>query len=75
MNDLELVFSMLGEASTQAIVQTKQPKGFIENKVVAKQGGDVAGGARKDLEHKTGKKVVSNENHLELSEKSKKKLK
>jgi len=75
MSDLELIFSMLGEASTQAIVQTKQPKGFIENKVVAKQGGDVAGGARKDLEHKTGKKVVSNENYLELSEKSKKKLK
>jgi DNA-damage-inducible protein D len=75
MSDLELIFSMLGEASTQAIVQTKQPKGFIENKLVAKQGGDVAGGARKDLEKKTGKKVVSNENYLDLGAKSKKKLK
>lgn len=75
MSDLELIFSMLGEASTQAIVQTKQPKGFIENKLVAKQGGDVAGGARKDLEKKTGKKVVSNENYLDLGVKSKKKLK
>lgn len=75
MSDLELIFSMLGEASTQAIVQTKQPKGFIENKVVAKQGGDVAGSARKDLEKKTGKKVVSNQNYIGLSEKTKKKIK
>jgi prophage antirepressor-like protein len=75
MSDLELIFSMLGEASTQAIVQTKQPKGFIENKKVAKQGGNVAGNARKELEEKTGKKVVSKENYLELEESSKKKLK
>ena len=38
MNDLELIFSMLGEASTTAIVKTRNPKGFIENKIVAKQG-------------------------------------
>ena len=75
MSDLELIFSMLGEASTQAIVQTKQPKGFIENKKVAKQGGNVAGNARKELEEKTGKKVVSNENYLELGQLAKKKLK
>jgi len=75
MSDLELIFSMLGEASTQAIVQTKHPKGFIENKKVAKQGGNVAGNARKELEEKTGKKVVSNENHLELGQSAKKKLK
>lgn len=75
MSDLELIFSMLGEASTQAIVQTKQPKGFIENKKVAKQGGNVAGNARKELEEKTGKKVVSNENYLELGQSAKKKLK
>jgi DNA-damage-inducible protein D len=75
MSDLELIFSMLGEASTQAIVQTKQPKGFIENKKVAKQGGNVAGNARKELEEKTGKKVVSKENYLELGQSAKKKLK
>lgn len=75
MSDLELIFSMLGEASTQAIVQTKHPKGFIENKKVAKQGGNVAGNARKELEEKTGKKVVSNENYLELGQSAKKKLK
>lgn len=64
MNDLELIFSMLGEASTTAIVKTRNPKGFIENKIVAKQGGLVAGKARRDLEIKTGQKVVSSENYL-----------
>jgi DNA-damage-inducible protein D len=64
MNDLELIFSMLGEASTTELVKTKNPKGFIENKTVAKQGGSVAGNARKDLEKKSGKKIVSSENYL-----------
>ena len=64
MNDLELIFSMLGEASTTAIVKTKNPKGLIENKKVAKEGGSVAGKARKDLENRTGKKIVSSENYL-----------
>jgi hypothetical protein len=64
MTDLELIFSMLGEASTTAIVKTKKPKGFIQNKVVAKQGGTIAGDARKALEIKTGEKVVSIENYL-----------
>jgi len=64
MTDLELIFSMLGEASTTAIVQTKNPKGFIENQKVAKLGGSVAGKARLDLETKTGKKVISTSNFL-----------
>lgn len=64
MTDLELIFSMLGEASTTAIVKTQNPKGFIENKKAAKQGGAVAGNARKELESKTGQKVVSNQNYL-----------
>ncbi|MBM3436642.1 MAG: Bro-N domain-containing protein [Bacteroidetes bacterium] len=72
MTDLELIFSMLGEASTTAIVKTKNPKGFIQNKVVAKQGGTIAGDARKALEKKTGKKVVSNENYLSVQKKIKK---
>lgn len=75
MTDLELIFSMLGEASTKAIVDTKNPIGFVENKKVAKQGGDVAGNAIKDLEKKTGKKVVSKENYLQITEKVKKKIK
>jgi DNA-damage-inducible protein D len=64
MTDLELIFSMLGEASTTAIVQTKNPKGFKENQKVAKQGGAVAGKARIDLESKTGRKVITAENYL-----------
>ena len=71
MNDLELIFSMLGEASTTAIVKTRNPKGYIENKIVAKQGGSVAGKARRDLEMKTGKKIVSSENYLPASKKNK----
>ena len=64
MTDLELIFSMLGEASTTAIVKTKNPKGLDQNKVAAKQGGKIAGDARKALEIKTGEKVVSKENYL-----------
>jgi hypothetical protein len=75
MTDLELIFSMLGEASTTAIVKTQNPKGFTENKKVAKQGGDVAGNARKELEIKTGEKVVSPTNYKVLEEKKQKKIK
>ncbi len=64
MTDLELIFSMLGEASTTAIVKTQDPKGFVENKKVAKQGGTIAGDARKALEIKTGEKIVSKDNYL-----------
>lgn len=71
MTDLELIFSMLGEASTTAIVKTKNPKGFIKNKVAAKQGGRIAGDARKALEIKTGEKVVSKDNYLPEGKKTK----
>lgn len=64
MSDLELIFSMLGEASTTEIVKKKNPKGFDENKVAAKQGGKIAGDARKALELKSGEKVVSKTNFL-----------
>ncbi|NVO01119.1 MAG: Bro-N domain-containing protein [Bacteroidetes bacterium] len=72
MTDLELIFSMLGEASTTAIVKTKNPKGFVQNKVVAKQGGKIAGDARKALELKTGEKVISENNFLPEAKKNKK---
>ena len=71
MTDLELIFSMLGEASTTAIVKTKNPKGFIQNRVAAKQGGTIAGNARKALEIKTGEKVVSKNNYLPEEKKNK----
>lgn len=75
MTDLELIFSMLGEASTAAIVKAQKPIGFTENKKVAKQGGDVAGNARKELEIKTGEKVVSPTNYKVIEEKKQKRIK
>ena len=74
MEDLELIFTMLGEASTTKIARKKDALGFIENKDVAKRGGAVAGIARKQLEKETGEKVVSKDNYLHLTEKKKKKL-
>lgn len=71
MTDLELIFSMLGEASTTEIVKTQNPKGFLENKKAAKLGGAVAGNARKELETRTGKKVVTPENYLPEAKKKK----
>ena len=71
MNDLELIFSMLGEASTTAIVQTRNPIGFDENKNAARQGGAVAGNARLELEGKTGKRVITSKNYLPKKKKSK----
>lgn len=72
MTDLELIFTMLGEASTTAITRADDAQGFVENKSAAKKGGSVAGKARKDLERKTGKKVVSSENYLTRPESRKK---
>ena len=71
MTDLELIFSMLGEASTTEIVKTQNPKGFIQNHKAAKQGGAVAGNARRELESRTGKKVVSKDNYLPEGKKPK----
>jgi len=64
MNDLELIFSMLGEASTTEIARNKNAQGMLENQKSAKQGGSVAGKARRDLEKKSGKKVASKQNYL-----------
>ena len=66
MTDLELIFSMLGEASTKEIAVNKDAQGFVENKQAAFEGGAVAGNARKELEHKSGKKVISKENYKRL---------
>ena len=59
MSNLELVLNMLAEATTTEISKEKQPKTFIENKKIAKQGGTIAGNTRKEIEEKTGKKVVN----------------
>jgi len=74
MGDLELIFTMLGEASTTEIAKNKNAQGFYENKLTAIEGGSVAGKARKDLENRSGKKVSTRENYLQASE-NKKRLK
>lgn len=67
MTDLELIFSMLGEAGTTEIAHRKNAQGFMENRSAAKEGGAIAGNARKALEAKSGRPVVSGDNFLELS--------
>ncbi len=64
MIDLELIFSMLGEASTTMITRSKNAQGFKQNKKASKEGGTVAGNARKELETKSGAKVISRQNYL-----------
>lgn len=62
MSDLELIFTMLGEASTTEIARNVDAQGFRDNKKVAFKGGSIAGNARKELEIESGRKVVTTEN-------------
>ena len=64
MTDLELIFTMLGEAGTTEIARRKDAKGFPDNRKAAREGGTIAGDARKALEAKSGKPVVSKKNYL-----------
>ena len=68
MNDLELIFTMLGEASTTEIARNKDAQDYIENRSAASKGGAVAGRARRDLEKKSGKRIASKENYKLLPE-------
>jgi hypothetical protein len=74
MNDLELIFSMLGEAATTEIARKQDVQGFVENKGAARKGGRIAGEAREKLEEETGTRVSTPENYLEEPE-SRKRLK
>jgi len=64
MSEAELIFTALAELSTRQIAETKDATGMGENKTAAKIGGNIARNARKDLEAKTGKKVVTSGNYL-----------
>lgn len=64
MNDLELIFSMLGEAATTEITRNKDAQGFDQSKDCAVEGGAVAGNARKELEQKSGKQISTRGNYL-----------
>ena len=69
MTNLELVLNMLAEATTTEISKEKKPKLLSENKIIAKQGGTIAGNTRKEIEAKTGKKVVSKLNAKQITDK------
>lgn len=66
MTNLELVLNMLAEVTTTEISKEKKPETFSENKLVAKQGGSIAGNTRKEIEEKTGKNVTSSNNTKEI---------
>jgi len=71
MNDLELIFSMLGEKVSTEITKHKDAQGFDENKCAAIEGGEVAGNARKDAEKRIGNPITTSENYLSEPEKKK----
>ena len=64
MTDLELIFTMLGEAATTEIARNKDAQGFKSNQLAARDGGTVAGDARRQLEAKSGRKVITRDNYL-----------
>jgi len=66
MTDLEFIFSMFGEASTTEIARNKDAQGFVENRDVAREGGTVSGNARKELEAKSGRSVIGQDNYKAL---------
>jgi hypothetical protein len=74
MTNLELVLNMLAEATTTEISKEKKPESFEENRKIAKQGGKIAGNTRKEIEKKTGKKIVSKTNANELTKKKTRQL-
>ncbi|MFC1638504.1 BRO family protein [Patescibacteria group bacterium] len=75
MTNLELILNTLAEETTKEISKEKKPKDFDESKKAAKDGGSIAGTARKNIEQKTGKSVVSSKNSRQLRGKTTKRLK
>jgi prophage antirepressor-like protein len=74
MSEAELIFTALAELATRQIAESEQAKGFVKNAQAGKKGGTIAGNARKELEAKSGKSVVTGENFLPPTQ-TKKKLK
>jgi len=75
LTNLELVLNMLAEATTTEISKEKKPKDFDESRIIANQGGTIAGNTRKEIEEKTGKKVISKRNAKQLQSNKMKELK
>ncbi len=72
MTNLELVLNMLAEATTSEISKAKEPDTFEKNKIIAHQGGTIAGNTRREIEEKTGRNVVTGKNAKQLEEKKNK---
>lgn len=67
MSTLEIVLNMLAEATTTELTKTKNPQGLEENKKVAKDGGSIAGNARKEIEKETGQPVITSKNAIDFA--------
>jgi len=74
MTNLELVLNMLAEATTTEISKEKNPKTFADNKRIAKQGGTIAGNTRREIEAKTGKRIVTKQNAKQLDKNKNKEI-
>jgi len=74
MTDLELIFNMLGEKVSTEITRERSSDGFGECRECAREGGEVAGNARRDAEERIGKDVVSGKNYLDIIKKERKKV-
>ncbi|MBR4330342.1 MAG: phage antirepressor protein [Candidatus Riflebacteria bacterium] len=67
MSTMEIVLNMLAEATTTELTKASNPNGLEENKIVAKEGGTIAGNTRKEIESKTGKSVVTPKNAIDFA--------
>lgn len=74
MTDWELILTMVGEKATTDITKERDSQEFVKLKKDAKEGGEIAGNTRKDIEKKLGKSVISKDNYLDKPEKEKRKL-
>ena len=68
MTNMELALNMLAEATTTEISRAKNPRGFKESAVVAKEGGEIVGNTRREIESKTGRSVISSRRALQNNE-------
>ena len=67
MSTLELALNMLAEATTTELTRAQKPQGLTQNQVVAREGGSIAGNARKEIEARTGKPVITPDNAAKLN--------
>jgi hypothetical protein len=74
MTNLELVLNMLAEATTTEISKERKPQTFEDNRRIAKQGGIIAGNTRREIEEKTGKKVITSQNAKQLAKSKNKEI-